>query len=310
MVAHVREFNRGWTQVMGLLDIGLLHTTHTLAEARVIFELAQADRWERAALKERLGMDASFLTRVLGRLEEQSLVNIAPSDHDGRAITVALTEEGRRAFAVLDSRSAAQITRLLAPLTPEQRSRLTEAMTVLGALVGPAAPDRRRVALRGVGAGDLGWMIERHGAIYADEYGWDQDFEALVARIVADFHRDLAPGRENAWIATVDGARAGCVLCSQRDHQTAQLRILLVEPWARGLGVGRKLVEECVGFAADAGYSRLMLWTNDVLESARRIYESIGFELTDQEEHHSFGHDLIGQNWMLDLSRVRRPSPV
>lgn len=293
---RIREFNRTWTEVLGLLEQGLLETEHSLAEARVIFELAQRDDWQRLELRNRLGMDASFLTRVITRLEGDGLVSSRPSDSDGRAVVLYLTEQGRRAFGVLNERSASQITEMVAPLTAAQRSQVTEAMTVVAQSIRPGSSGRR-VEFRPLGPGDMGWVIERHGAIYADEFGWDSDFEALVARIVADFHTDFTPGREQAWIAEVDGARAGCVFCCERDTDTAQLRILLVEPWARGLNLGRTLVDHCIDFAHAAGYSRMMLWTNDVLVSARRIYEAAGFELVDQEKHDSFGHHLVGQTW-------------
>jgi DNA-binding MarR family transcriptional regulator/GNAT superfamily N-acetyltransferase len=299
-VDRVREFNRGWTEVLGLLDQGLLQTDHSLAEARVLFELAQRQSWERQELREKLGMDASFLTRVLGRLESHDLVESTRSEADGRALVVELTGAGRKAFEILDRRSAEQVGELLAPLTPEQRSTLTESMTVISRLVRPGAVGSG-IRLRGLEPGDMGWVIGRHGAIYWDEFGWDSDFEALVAGIVANYHSNLRPGRERAWIAEVDGARAGCVFCCERDSETAQLRILLVEPWARGLGLGSRLVDECVTFARDAGYAKMMLWTNDVLVAARRIYEAVGFKLVEEEQHHSFGHDLIGQNWELDL---------
>lgn len=300
-VERVREFNRGWTEVLELLDQGLLKTEHSLAEARVIFELAQRGSWERLELRDRLGMDASFLTRVLSRLEDKGLVVSTRSEKDGRALDLALTDAGKAAFEVLDARSAQQIGDLLAPLTREQQTTLIEAMTVISHLLGSGIshPD---VTLRNLRPGDMGWVVSRHGAIYFDEFGWDADFEALVAKIVYDFHAGLKPGRENAWIAEVDGARAGCVFCCERDVDTAQLRILLVEPWARGLGLGTRLVNECVAFARSVGYSKMMLWTNDVLVSARRIYEAVGFELVEEEEHRSFGHDLVGQNWELDLT--------
>jgi DNA-binding MarR family transcriptional regulator/GNAT superfamily N-acetyltransferase len=302
-VERVREFNRGWTEVLGLLDQGLLATEHSLAEARVLFELARRPSWERLALRDRLGMDASFLTRVLRRLESQGLVAATASPADGRARQLALTGSGRAAAEVLDARSAAQIGELLAPLTAEQRGTLAESMTVLAALTRPAsapAPARRPV-LRGLRPGDLGWVVARHGALYQDEYGWDGDFEALVARIVADYHDNRAPGRENAWIAELDGARAGCVFCCAQDADTAKLRLLLVEPWARGERLGTRLVDECVTFARKAGYRRMTLWTNDVLSAARRVYRAAGFRLTAEHPHHSFGHDLTGQTWDLDL---------
>jgi DNA-binding MarR family transcriptional regulator/GNAT superfamily N-acetyltransferase len=299
-IDRVRSFNRGWTEVLGLLDQGLLETDYTLAEARVIFELAQKDRWDRLDLKNRLGLDPSYLTRVLRRLEDAGLVTSTPSSSDGRALVVSLTRAGREAFSMLDHRSNDQIEMLLTPLTAEQHATLEESLTVIESLIGRG--ERERVIdLRGLRPGDMGWVIQRHGAIYWDEFGWDSDFEALVARIVADYHDHFSPGRESAWIAEVDGARAGCVFCCRRDDTTAQLRILLVEPWARGLGLGTRLVEECVGFARSAGYSRMTLWTNDVLGSARHIYEAVGFVLVEEEDHHSFGHDLVGQNWELLL---------
>jgi len=303
LVDRVRAFNRGWTEVLGLLDEGLLSTEHTLAEARVIFELAQRPTWERLALRHRLGMDASFLTRVLTRLEERGLVTSRPSPVDGRALEVSLTPAGRAAYQELDARSAAQIGELVDALSADQRHALEESMTVITRLIRPAA-GAGEVVVRGLEPGDMGWVVERHGAIYAEEYGWDGGFEALVAQIVADYHAALEDGTDGgrqAWIVEVDGARAGCVFCCRRDDTTAQLRILLVEPWARGLGIGARLVDTCLAFARKAGYSSIVLWTNDVLVSARRIYEAAGFRLVDEERHHSFGHDLVGQHWELAL---------
>ena len=299
-IETVRSFNRKWTELLGLLDQGLLETEHSLAEARVLFELAQHDSWERSALRERLGMDASFLTRVLRRLEERGLLVSTTSGVDGRALDLELTDSGRSAFAELDRRSADQIDQLLAPLTAGQVATLTESMTVVSKLVGPDHGPGE-VTTRSLRAGDLGWVVERNAAIYADAYGWDADFEALVARIVADYREKLKPDRENAWMAVLDGARAGCVFCCERDEETAQLRILLVEPWARGHGIGSRLVAECIEFARHVGYTNMMLWTNDVLVSARRIYEAAGFRLIEEEPHHSFGHDLVGQTWELEL---------
>ena len=299
LVPRVRGFNRTWTQVLGLLDQGLLGTEHSLPEARVIFELAHCDDCERLDLRERLGIDDSFLTRVLTSLERRGLVVTRPSPMDGRRRRVGLTAAGHTAFEVLDQRSSEQIASLLTSLTSSQRRSFGDAIATMQHLVEPNG--ERPVSLRSIRAGDLGWVVQRHGEIYADEYGWDQSFEALVARIVADYHDHLQPAHEEAWIAEVDGVRAGCVFCCRRDDRTAQLRILLVEPWARGLGVGRRLVAACVDFARAAGYESITLWTNDVLVSARRIYEAAGFVLVDEARHHSFGHDLVGQNWQLDL---------
>jgi len=290
--------------VLGLLDQGLLETPHTLAEARVIFELAQRPSVPRSELQRRLAIDASFLTRVLTRLERKGLVASSPSPFDGRARDLTLTATGREAFEQLDQRSARQIAELVTPLTVEQRASLVESMAVVAQLL-PGSPAAGDVAIRGLAAGDLGWVIQRNGAIYADEFGWDREYEALVARIVADFQTEYRPDRERVWIAEIDGARAGCVFCRQKDERTAQLRLLLVEPWARGRGLGARLVDECVGFAAAQAYSKLMLWTNDVLAAARRIYEAAGFVLVAEEPHHSFGKDLVGQIWELDLDRAR-----
>jgi DNA-binding MarR family transcriptional regulator/GNAT superfamily N-acetyltransferase len=299
-VERIRAFNREWTEQLGLLDRGLLDTEHSLAEARVLFELAQRPDWEQLELRRRLGIDASFLTRVLTRLQRQGLVETARSEQDGRRRRVRLTAAGRKASRLLDRRSTKQIEHLLAQLSPRQQREVVEAMTTISALLRPGG--ERTVVIRELDIGDMGWVIERHGAVYADEFGWNQDFEGLVAQIVADYHAGHRPGDENAWIAEVDGARAGCVFCCRRDEKTAQLRILLVEPWARGLGIGRRLVDECIAFARDAGYPTMMLWTNDVLVSARRIYEAAGFRLVESEPHHSFGHDLVGQNWELGLA--------
>jgi len=217
---------------------------------------------------------------------------------------VALAAAGRGAYKTLDKRSAKQIGNMLQPLTEDQRRVLAEAMAVIPAVVRPGTYDRSAVGIRGLEPGDLGWVVSRHGAIYADEFDWDTQFEGLVAQIAADYRVHARPGRDSAWIATVGGARAGCVFCVERDATTAQLRILLVEPWARGLGIGARLVDECIEFARRAGYTTtMMLWTNDILVAARRIYLAAGFVLTEEEPHHSFGHDLVGQNWSLDLRR-------
>jgi DNA-binding MarR family transcriptional regulator/GNAT superfamily N-acetyltransferase len=304
-VSRVRRFNRRWTEILGLLGQGLLATDLSLTEARVIFELAHGERTERLELRRRLGIDDSFLTRVLRGLEANGLVAVSPSTVDGRRRDLVLTTRGRAAFAELDGRSDEQVAALLAPLSTDQRRLLGDSMTVITKLVDPPGGDPT-VVIRDLANGDLGWVIERHGEIYADEYGWSIEFEGLVARIVADFWATRRPARERAWIAEVDGVRAGCVFCVERDPDCAQLRILLVEPWARGLGIGARLVDDCIAFARRAGYPRIVLWTNDVLVSARRIYEAAGFRLVDEEPHHSFGDDLVGQNWELELGRTRR----
>lgn len=295
-VAAVRWFNRFYTDVIGVLREGLLHTPYSLTEARVIFELAQRQETEVADLRRTLDIDAGYLSRILARFEADGLAQRQRSAADGRRQVIRLTEQGRAAFETLDARSAEEVHALLSQLSEEDQRRLVGAMAVIrDVLEQSRRPDA--YVLRPLRPGDLGWVVHRHGVVYAEEYGWDETFESLVARIVADYvdHRD--PQRENVWIAEVDGAPAGCVFCVKKDDTVAQLRLLLVEPAARGLGIGARLVEECIRFARRAGYEEIMLWTNDVLEDARRIYERAGFELVEEEKHHSFGHDLVGQNW-------------
>lgn len=299
-VAAVRGFNRFYTNIIGVLGEGLLRTPYSLAEARVIFELAQRDRTEVTELRRSLDLDAGYLSRILARFAADGLITRERSTSDGRRQIVALSDSGRAAFSVLDSRSAEDVGALLGRLTAEQQRRLIGAMETIRDLLG-ATPKPPAVELRPLAPGDVGWVVHRHGVLYAEEYGWDETFEALVARILADYVDNRDPRRESAWIAEVDGAPVGCVFCMRHDEETAQLRLLLVEPGARGSGVGGRLVEECIRFARQAGYRRMMLWTNDVLTDARRLYERAGFTLAKEEKHHSYGHDLVGQDWWLDL---------
>jgi DNA-binding MarR family transcriptional regulator/GNAT superfamily N-acetyltransferase len=299
-VAAVRGFNRFYTNIIGVLGEGLLRTPYSLAEARVIFELAQRDRTEVTELRRSLDLDAGYLSRILARFAADGLITRERSTSDGRRQIVALSDSGRAAFSVLDSRSAEDVGALLGRLTAEQQRRLIGAMETIRDLLG-ATPKPPAVELRPLAPGDVGWVVHRHGVLYAEEYEWDETFEALVARILADYVDNRDPRRESAWIAEVDGAPVGCVFCMRHDEETAQLRLLLVEPGARGSGVGGRLVEECIRFARQAGYRRMMLWTNDVLTDARRLYERAGFTLAKEEKHHSYGHDLVGQDWWLDL---------
>jgi DNA-binding MarR family transcriptional regulator/N-acetylglutamate synthase-like GNAT family acetyltransferase len=299
-VAAVRRFNRVYTNVLGLLHEGLLDTPFSLTEARVVFELAQRDETPVSDLRSSLDIDAGYLSRILGRFEARGIVRRERSSADARRQVIRLTDEGRAAFRLLDDRAADQVRVLLSRLGEDQQRRSVAAMTELEEIL-EVRNLPRIVMLRPPRSGDFGWVIERHGAIYAQEFGWDATFESLVARIVADFieHRD--PAREAAWIAEVDGERAGCVFCVKKTEQVAQLRILLVEPTSRGMGLGTRLVDECIRFARDARYTSMILWTNDVLHDARRIYERAGFRLIEEDPHHSFGHDLVGQTWELTL---------
>jgi DNA-binding MarR family transcriptional regulator/GNAT superfamily N-acetyltransferase len=299
-VRSVRAFNRFYTRIIGVLEEGLLRSPYSLTEARVIFELAQREATEVASLRRELELDAGYLSRILARLEADGLAVRRRSAEDGRRQVIRLTEAGRAAFATLDARSAEEARALLDGLGEEGQRRLLTAMaTVRDVLDG--GPAERTVLLRAPQHGDLGWVVARHGALYAREYGWDATFEGLVARIVGEFAERADAVRERGWIAEVDGEPAGCVFCMRRDDEVAQLRLLLVEPSARGLGIGTRLVDACVDFARDAGYRRMTLWTNDVLVDARRIYERARFVLGEEGRHRSFGADLVEQTWWKDL---------
>jgi DNA-binding MarR family transcriptional regulator/GNAT superfamily N-acetyltransferase len=295
-VAAVRAFNRFYTNALGLLREGLLQSPYSLTEARVIFELAQREQTEFSDVRRRLDVDAGYLSRILARFAADGVVTKERSPADGRRQVIRLTDAGRGAFSVLDGRSAAQVDVWLSALSEDQQRRLLSAMSAIQHILGEP-PRPPSFLLRAAAPGDYGWVVHRHGVLYAEEYGWDETFEALVARIVAEFveHRD--PRREDVWIAEVDGEPVGCVFCVRKEEDVAQLRLLLVEPRARGMGIGTRLVEECMRFARRSGYRQMMLWTNDVLIEARRLYERAGFELVEEEPHHSFGKDLVGQNW-------------
>ncbi|HEY7488937.1 MAG TPA: helix-turn-helix domain-containing GNAT family N-acetyltransferase [Streptosporangiaceae bacterium] len=300
VIARVRAFNRFYTNVIGVLNEHLVRSPYSLTEARVIFELAHRPATEVTTLRRELDLDAGYLSRLLARFDADGLITRERSATDARRQIIRLTDAGRAAYAVLGERTDDQVRALLAPLTEEDRRRLVAAMdTIEGVLAEAGRPDA--YVLRPLRPGDFGWVVHRHGVLYAEEYGWDATFEALVARIVADYIDKHDPRRENAWIAEVDGDPVGCVFCVQRDDTTAQLRLLLVEPSARGMGIGARLVDECLAFARRAGYRSMMLWTNDVLAAARRIYQRAGFQLAEQGGHHSFGHDLVEQVWHRDL---------
>ena len=299
-VATLREFSRFYTRRLGTLAEGLLDTPWSLTEARVVYELGQAPSTDMAALRATLALDSGYLSRLLAKFDTAGLIVRTASATDGRRQALSLTAAGRKLYRTLNERSNRQVDELLGPLPEPVRDALAGALrTVMRALDDQAKSPM--VVLRGLRPGDLGWIAQRHGEIYAREYGWSQSFEAFVARIVADYLDNQQPGRENAWIAEVDGQRAGCVFCVRNDDETAQLRVLLVEAWARGHGQGARLVDECVQFARDSGYRKLVLWTNDILVAARRIYLAAGFELVREERHHSFGKDLVGQFWEMRL---------
>ena len=299
-VAAVRAFNRLYTNVIGVLRGGYLNTPYSLTEARLLFELGQRDRTEVSALRRGLDIDGGYLSRILSRFAGDQLITREKSDTDARRQVIALTAAGRALQQSLDARAAEEIGALLARLGEEAQQRLVASMGEITQVL-TGAPPPRAYLLRAPRPGDLGWVIQRQAAGYAAEYGWDETYEALVARIIADYVDSRDPAREAAWIAEADGQRVGSILCVRKSDTVAQLRLLYVDPAARGLGIGSKLVEECLRFARAAGYTEIMLWTNSVLTEARRIYERAGFSLRDEEPHHSFGADLIGQTWSRPL---------
>lgn len=300
-IGDVRRFNRAYTRVLGLLDRGLLDSPFSLAEARILYELAQSEEASAAGLARALGLDTGYLSRILKKFETRGLIRRAPLARDARQNGIVLTEAGRAAFAGIDRASHDQLAAILGPLQPGQRAALVQAMRTIERVLGLAPEPRVPYLLRPPQPGDIGWIVHRHGVLYASEYGWDESFEALVAEITAAFVKNLDPRRERCWIAERDGGIAGSVFLVRESETVAKLRLLYVEPAARGLGIGGRLVGECVRFARDCGYRSVTLWTNDVLISARRIYEAQGFRLVREEPHHSFGKDLVGQYWELTL---------
>jgi DNA-binding MarR family transcriptional regulator/GNAT superfamily N-acetyltransferase len=301
----IRRFNRFYTRKIGVLQRGLLDSPFSLTEVRVLYELAHRPRITATELGADLGLDAGYLSRMLARFGRLQLVGRERAAQDARRTHLRLTAKGRKTFAALNARSGAQVAGMIGHLPEPEQQRLAGVMrTVEHLLTAPGEP-RPEVVLRAPQPGDLGWVVQRHGALYSQEYNWDQTFEALVARIVADFGRNPDPRRERCWIAEMAGAPVGCIFLVRESDAVAKLRLLLVEPSARGAGVGGKLVAECISFARSAGYRKITLWTNSVLHAARRIYEKAGFKLVKAEPHRSFGHELVGQYWELPLAPAK-----
>jgi DNA-binding MarR family transcriptional regulator/N-acetylglutamate synthase-like GNAT family acetyltransferase len=296
----VRRFNRFYTRRIGVLREGLLGSPYTLTEARLLYELAQGGQATASALGRELGLDLGYLSRLLQGLRRRGLVRAKRAAHDGRQSLLTLTAKGRQAFRVLNSRSRDEMASMLKPLGERDRNRLVEAMRTVQGLLTSEKTDSA-VLLREPRPGDLGWVVHRHGALYAEEYGWDERFEALVAGIVARFVKHFDAARERCWIAEIDGERVGAVLVVKQSRSTAKLRLLIVEPRARGRGLGRRLVEECIAFARAKGYRKLALWTQSNLAAARAIYKRCGFRRVRKERHSSFGYDLVGEFWQLEL---------
>jgi len=300
-VAAVRRFNRFYTKQIGLLHEGYLQSPFSLTEVRVLYELAHRDTATATELRRELGVDAGYLSRILRGFQSRGLIHRSPSKSDGRQAHVSLTEKGHRAIGPLQARSHREIGAMLAKRPAVEQRRIVEAMHMIERLLGTRSEPRAPYLLRPHQPGDMGWVVHRHGALYAQEYGWNEEFEALVASIVAKFIRRYDPKAERCCIAEKDGEIVGSVFLVKRSKAVAQLRLMLVEPKARGLGIGARLVDECVRFARQAGYRKVTLWTNSVLTAARRIYQRAGFRLVRKERHHSFGHDLVGETWDLTL---------
>jgi len=300
-IAAVRRFSRFYTRQLGLLQESLVHTRFSLTEARVLYELAHRDTVTASELAAYLDLDHGYLSRILRRFGEEGLLKKARAENDARQSVISITAKGRKAFAPLNKNSHDQVAAMLQRLQPQQQQRVVGAMAAVEALLGDAPKSIPAIVLRPHEPGDMGWVASAHGAIYAAEYGWDMRFEALVAKIAAEFIENFDARRERCWIAELDGERVGSVFVVRKTDEIAKLRLLILDPKARGLGLGRRLVEECLRFARSAGYSSMTLWTQSILTAARTIYEQAGFRLTASEPHHSFGADLIGETWEREL---------
>jgi DNA-binding MarR family transcriptional regulator/N-acetylglutamate synthase-like GNAT family acetyltransferase len=302
-VDAVRRFNRFYTRQIGLLGKGYLDSPFTLAEARVLYELAHRQAPTAAEIGKALGLDAGYLSRVLLSFRKRGLLARKTSKKDARQSHLSLTKKGRTAFGALEAKSEAGVAKMMALLSAREQTRLTAAMGTIESLLGDRAEPNTAYLLRTHQPGDIGWVIHRHGVLYAEEYGWDERFEALVAQIAAEFIQKFDARRERSWIAEKDGSVVGSVFLVRQSDRVAKLRLLLVEPSARGLGIGGRLVDECVRFARQAGYRRITLWTQSALDAARHIYRKAGFCLMKRERHDSFGHKLVGETWELSLSK-------
>lgn len=299
-VASVRRFNRFYTRHIGLLNEGLLDSPFSLTESRVLYELAQREQSTASEVGKDLGIDPGYMSRILVRFKKRGLVASQPSRQDGRQTLLSLTKRGRTEFNTLNERSQREVSALLERLPETDQARLVDAMRTIEALL-TGQPAERGYVLRDRQPGDIGWIVHLHGALYAREYGWSDEFEAFVAEIGAAFIRKFDPRWEQCWIAELDGKIVGGVVVVKQSKKVAKLRLLIVDPAARGLGIGARLVDECIQFSRRAGYERMTLWTNNILHNARHIYERAGFQRAGQEKRNAFGHDLVFETWTLKL---------
>ncbi len=302
-ISAVRHFNRFMTRQIGALREGLLHSPYSLTESRVLYEIATNEDPAASNLIQELGLDAGYLSRILARFEERGLIKKERSPKDARQRILKLTPEGEKAFSKLNERSYNEIADLLGELPESEQQQLINAMQTVEGLISKneSLKFSGPYFLRQHEPGDMGWVVHKHGLLYSQEYGWDERFEALVSQIAADFINNYNPKRERCWIAEMNGEIVGSIFVVEGSEDTAKLRLLIVDPKARGLGLGSQLVEECINFSRQAGYKKLVLWTNSVLKEARHIYQKKGFQLVNEEKHHSFGHDLVGESWELLL---------
>ena len=296
-IAAVRAFNRFYTRKLGVLDQHVMQSPFSLSEGRVLYELAHREELVAKEIGTELGLDAGYLSRIVQKFDEDGLITRKPLDSDRRQFQLSLTGKGRQAYAKLDRSSQHEVGAMLAALAPDDRARLTAAMATIGRLLGEGRGAAPRAILREPRPGDMGFVVQSHGALYASEYGFDAAFEALVADIAAKFLTSFDASRERCWIADIEGRPVGSVFLVRHNDEIAKLRLLLVDPAGRGQGLGKRLVDECIGFAKASGYRRITLWTQSILVAARKIYQDSGFELVKSEPHRSFGQNLIGETW-------------
>ncbi len=300
-VASVRRFNRFYTRRIGVLQEGYSGGPFSLAESRVLYEIGQRDKPTATDIARELGLDAGYLSRILKAFEARGYIVREPSPADARQTLLSMTPHGRKAFAPIETHTIKEVSEMLDALSADDQDHLTRAMATIETLLGDKEEPRVPYILRPLQPGDIGWIVGRHGTVYGREFGWDQTIEVLTAEIMSAFVRHFDPKRECGWIAERKGEPAGCVFIVKENDDTARLRLLLVDPSARGLGIGKRLVEECLKFSRQAGYKRITLWTHRVLEGARKIYINAGFRLTKEWTHDDFGKTLVAETWDLEL---------
>lgn len=302
-VNDVRHFNRFITQYIGVLEEGLLQSSYSLTESRILFELANGNNMTISGLTTLLGLDAGYVSRIISKLEKMGILHKIQSESDGRQRYLRLSEKGMEEYKILNARSHDEVYSKLKEIHHDERERLVESMKEIERILSHSSngSEKGEVMIRPHKPGDMGMIIHKNGYLYDKEYGWDEEFEALVAQITADFIRNFQPAIEKCWVAEMNGEVVGSVFVVKGSESIAKLRLLFVDPKARGFGLGTKLVQECIDFSRKAGYEKLVLWTNSNLVEARHIYKKTGFNLVSEEKHRSFGHELVGETWELNL---------